>query len=147
MPPAMMPSPDDVGRTAGVSEHPSSELMARMGIVISEASADRVVATMPVEGNRQASGVLNGGASCVLAESIGSYAANLAAGPEGQALGIDINATHHRAAVHGIVTGTATPLHVGRRVATYDVRITDDADRAVCTARITCVIVPRTPAR
>jgi 1,4-dihydroxy-2-naphthoyl-CoA hydrolase len=147
MPPEMMSSPDDGGQYAAVSEHPSSELMQRMGIVITEASADRVVATMPVEGNRQASGVLNGGASCVLAESIGSYAANLAAGPDGQALGVDISATHHRAAARGRVTGTATPLHVGRRVATYDVRIADEEGRPVCTARITCMIVPKNPSR
>jgi 1,4-dihydroxy-2-naphthoyl-CoA hydrolase len=140
------PRTEDVESTAARERDaaaPSSELMQRMGIVITEASADRVVATMPVEGNRQVGGVLNGGASCVLAESIGSFGANLSAGPDGYALGVDINATHHRAATAGIVTGVATPIHVGRKVATYEVRITDERDRAICTARITCIILPR----
>lgn len=145
MSPAMKPTEPEV--SSATMRHESSELMRRMGIVIVEASAARVVATMPVEGNRQASGVLNGGASCVMAESIGSYAANLGAGVDAQALGVDINATHHRAVTSGTVTGVATPLHAGRRVATYDIRITDDDGRAVCTARVTCLLLPRKTAQ
>ena len=122
------------------SIHPSSELMDRMGIRILEASPERAIATMPVEGNRQAAGLLNGGASCVLAESLGSYAANLAAGENGIAVGLDINATHHRAVRDGLVTGIATALQIGRRVASYEVKITDETGRAVCTARITCLL-------
>jgi 1,4-dihydroxy-2-naphthoyl-CoA hydrolase len=132
---------DPGGEETGVPA--SSELMQRMGIEIVERSGSRVVATMPVAGNRQGQGVLNGGASCVLAESIGSYAANLNAGPDAYALGVDINATHHRAVRDGVVTGVATPLHLGRRIATYDVRILDEEDRPVCTARVTCLIVAR----
>ena len=85
----------------------SETLLNRMGIEITEASADRVVGTMPVEGNVQPFGLLHGGASCVLAESLGSIGASLHAHP-GYAVGVDINATHHRALKDGVVTGVAT---------------------------------------
>jgi 1,4-dihydroxy-2-naphthoyl-CoA hydrolase len=147
MPPARHPAAPTRGAEQPDGRHTSSELMQRMGIVVTEATSNRVVATMPVEGNRQAGGVLNGGASCVLAESIGSYAASLAAGPDHRAVGVDINATHHRAVSEGTVTGVATALHAGRKIATYEVRITDENERAICTARITCMILPKEPAR
>src|SRR4051812_39985829 len=95
-------------------------LAERMGIVLTEASADRVVATMPVAGNTQPYGILHGGASCVLAETVASIGAALAA-PGHLVVGVDINATHHRAVREGTVTGTATPLHQGRTVATWQV--------------------------
>lgn len=113
-----------------------------MGITITEASAKRVVGTMPVEGNLQPLGLLNGGASCVLAETLGSTGATLHALPDGYAVGIEINATHHRSARSGLVTGVATPLHLGRTLATYQVEITDEAGKPVCTARLTCIIRP-----
>jgi 1,4-dihydroxy-2-naphthoyl-CoA hydrolase len=114
----------------------------RMGIALSEASPDRVVGTMPVEGNTQPYGLLHGGASCVLAETLGSVGAVM----HGQtvdrpfAVGVDINATHHKGARSGVVTGVATPVHRGRTMATYEVVITDDAGERVCTARITCLL-------
>lgn len=117
-------------------------LAERMGIVITEATADRVVGTMPVEGNTQPYGLLHGGASCVLAETLGSVGAVL----HGQtvdrpfAVGVDINATHHKAARSGLVTGIATPVHRGRAVATFEVVIEDEAGERVCTARITCLL-------
>ncbi|MBA3310020.1 MAG: hotdog fold thioesterase [Nocardioidaceae bacterium] len=117
-------------------------LLDRMGIEISEASPQRVVGTMPVVGNVQPFGLLHGGASCVLAESLGSIGANLHAEPERVAVGVDINATHHRALSEGVVTGIATPLHLGRTVASYEVVITDEANRRVCTSRLTCQLVP-----
>lgn len=118
-------------------------LLRRMGIEILEASPDRIVGTLPVDGNVQPFGLLHGGASCVLAESLGSIGASLHAHP-GHAVGVDINATHHRAVKDGVVTGVATPVHLGRTVACYEVVITDERDRRVCTARITCnVIAPR----
>lgn len=112
----------------------------RMGIEIVEASARRVVATMPVEGNTQPFGLLHGGANVVIAESVGSIGANLAAGPGRYAVGLDINATHHRSARSGVVTATATAISVGRTLAAYDVVITDDEGRRTCTARITCML-------
>ncbi|MBV9870651.1 MAG: hotdog fold thioesterase, partial [Frankiaceae bacterium] len=80
-----------------------------MGIEFSEFSTERIVARMPVEGNRQPYGLLHGGASCVLAESMGSMGAALHAGPGKIVVGVDINATHHRSATEGYVTGVATP--------------------------------------
>ncbi|MGB7817514.1 MAG: hotdog fold thioesterase, partial [Ornithinibacter sp.] len=87
-----------------------TSLDRRMGIEVVEASAERLVATMPVEGNTQPYGLLHGGASVVLAESLGSLGAGLHAGPGKAVVGLDINATHHRAARSGLVTGTARPL-------------------------------------
>ncbi|WP_141704373.1 PaaI family thioesterase [Planobispora rosea] len=115
-------------------------LVERMGIEITEASAERVVARMPVEGNTQPYGLLHGGASCVLAETIGSTGAALHAGPGRIAVGIEINATHHRSATSGYVTGVATRLHGGRTIATYDIEITDEQGRRVCTSRLTCML-------
>jgi uncharacterized protein (TIGR00369 family) len=117
-------------------------LNERMGIVVSEASVERVVATMPVEGNTQPFGLLHGGASCVLAESIGSYGATLHARRlfGGYAVGVEISATHHRGVTSGTITAVATPAHLGGLIATYDIVITDDKDQRVCTARLTCVL-------
>ncbi|MFJ8213060.1 PaaI family thioesterase [Streptomyces sp. NPDC096033] len=112
----------------------------RMEIRILEASADRVVATMPVKGNTQPYGLLHGGASAVLAETLGSVGAMLHGGSRKIAVGVDLNCTHHRGARDGIVTGTATPVHRGRSTATYEIVITDEQDRRVCTARLTCLL-------
>lgn len=117
----------------------------RMGIKITEASALRVVGTMPVEGNTQPYGLLHGGASCVLAETLGSTGAALHAGPDRVAVGIEISATHHRSASAGQVTGVATRLHAGRTLATYDIVITDDSGRRVCTARLSCLLRDAVP--
>ncbi|GGO81543.1 PaaI family thioesterase [Wenjunlia tyrosinilytica] len=112
----------------------------RMGIRILEAAPDRVVATMPVEGNTQPYGLLHGGASAVLAETLGSVGAMLHGGPDKIAVGVDLNATHHRGATSGTVTGTATPLHRGRSTTTYEIVVADDQGRRVCTARLTCLL-------
>ncbi|HEX6499159.1 MAG TPA: hotdog fold thioesterase [Micromonosporaceae bacterium] len=116
-------------------------LAARMGIEVVEASAERVVGTMPVEGNTQPYGLLHGGASCVLAETLGSIGAAMHGLTINKiALGVDINATHHRAVRTGTVTGVATPLHRGGNAATYEVVITDESGARVCTARLTCAL-------
>jgi uncharacterized protein (TIGR00369 family) len=112
-------------------------------VKILEASAERLVATMPVEGNTQPYGLLHGGASVVLAESLGSLGSAIHAHPDRISVGVDINATHHRAATGGMVTGVATPLHLGRSMASYEVVITDEQDRRVCTCRITCALLPK----
>jgi uncharacterized protein (TIGR00369 family) len=122
-------------------------LIDRVGIRFIEASPQRVVGTMPVEGNTQPYGLLHGGASCVLAETLGSVGSVLHAYPMGKiAVGIEINATHHRAAASGLVTGVATPVHLGGTLATYGIVITDDQDRKVCTVRLTCILRPAPPA-
>jgi uncharacterized protein (TIGR00369 family) len=121
-------------------------LLDLMGIVITEAAPDRVVATMPVKGNVQPYGLLHGGASCVLAESLGSIGSALHAATYGKvAVGVDINATHHRAVREGVVTGVATPIYLGRTTTSYEVVITDERDKRVCTARITCQLIQAPP--
>jgi 1,4-dihydroxy-2-naphthoyl-CoA hydrolase len=115
-------------------------LPGRMGIKILEASAERVVGTMPVAGNIQPLGLLHGGASCVLAETLGSLGSALHAGRGRVTVGIEISATHHRSATEGQVTGVATRLHGGRTLATYEIVITDEQDRRVCTSRLTCLL-------
>jgi 1,4-dihydroxy-2-naphthoyl-CoA hydrolase len=115
-------------------------LAGRMGITILSASASRVVATMPVDGNIQPHGLLHGGASCVLAETIGSLGAFLHAGMGRMVVGIEISATHHRGVREGEVTAVATMVHGGRTLATYDIVVTDAAGRRVCTSRLTCLI-------
>ncbi|SDN74067.1 PaaI family thioesterase [Actinacidiphila guanduensis] len=118
----------------------------RMGIQILEAAPEKVVGTMPVEGNTQPYGLLHGGASAVLAETLGSVGAMLHGGPSKIAVGVDLNATHHRSLRSGTVTGTAVPVHRGRSSATYEIAITDDATgKRVCTARLTCLLRPATP--
>jgi len=117
-------------------------LAARMGIRVLEWSAQRVAGTMPVDGNTQTYGLLHGGASCVLAETLGSFGAAAHARDSfgGIALGVEISATHHRPARTGTITGVATPLHLGGSVATYEIIITDESGARVCTARLTCLL-------
>jgi 1,4-dihydroxy-2-naphthoyl-CoA hydrolase len=122
-------------------------LIEQMGITILEATAQRVVGTMPVAGNTQPLGLLHGGASCVLAETLGSLGSALHAGPDRVTVGIEINATHHRAASAGQVTGTASLLHGGRTTTTYEIVITDDQGRRVCTSRLTCLLIDRVPGK
>ena len=113
----------------------------KMGIEIIEASPERIVGTMPVEGNTQAFGLLHGGANVVLAELLGSLGAWLHAGGQKRTVGVDINATHHKPARGGIVTGVATPVSRGRTLACYEIVITNEAGERTCTARITSLIL------
>ena len=115
-------------------------LGSRMGLEILEASAERVVGTLPVEGNTQPYGLLHGGASAVLAETLGSIGSMLHGGSSKIAVGVDLNCTHHRGARSGLVTGVATPVHRGRSTATYEIVISDEDGRRVCTARLTCML-------
>ncbi|MEI8406092.1 hotdog fold thioesterase [Kribbella sp. CCNWLW197] len=132
----------DLGPGMGVE----GTLLNLMGIQVKEAAPERIVATMPVKGNTQPYGLLHGGASCVLAESLGSIGSALHAAPYGKvAVGVDINATHHRAVRDGVVTGVATPIYLGRTTTSYEVVITDERDKRVCTARITCQLIQAPP--
>ena len=130
-------------KTYPVSEIPLGAMAERMGVTLLEASINRIVCQMPVEGNTQPFGLLNGGASMALAETLGSIGANLFAGPDRVAVGIDINGTHHRSATEGLVTGVATPLSLGRTLAVYEIVISDQRDKRLCTARITCLLRDR----
>lgn len=124
-----------------IQERGGGALGIKMGIEIIEASPQRLVATMPVEGNTQPLGLLHGGASVVLAETLGSVGAALHAGPGRMIVGVDINATHHKSATEGIVTAVATALSLGKTLCSYDVVITNDKGERTCTSRITCLIL------
>jgi 1,4-dihydroxy-2-naphthoyl-CoA hydrolase len=113
----------------------------KMGIEIIEASPHRLVGTMPVEGNTQPIGLLHGGANVVLAESLGSIGTQLHAGPSRKIVGVDINATHHKSATKGFVTGVATAVSLGKTMCCYDIVITNEEGQRTCTARITCLIL------
>jgi uncharacterized protein (TIGR00369 family) len=132
---------------AGVPEHLRpwlaggvGALVVKMGIRFLEMTPERMVATMPVEGNTQALGILHGGAHVVMAETLGSFAASIHAGPGRVALGIEVGATHHRAAASGLVTGTATAIQLGNTLAVHEVVMTDEAGRRLSTSRITNLI-------
>jgi len=113
----------------------------KMGIEILEASPERLVGTMPVEGNTQPLGLLHGGANVVLAESLGSVGTQLHAGPTRRIVGVDINATHHKSATSGVVTAVATAITLGKTLCSYNVEITNENGERTCTARITCLIL------
>ena len=119
------------------------QLIDRMGIKITEWDPERVVGTMPVAHNRQYFGLLHGGANAVLAESLGSVAGWLWAMPDKVPLGVELSCSHHRSVTEGEVTGVCTPLHRGRTVATYEIRISDEQGRLSCTARLTCLLRDR----
>jgi uncharacterized protein (TIGR00369 family) len=121
---------------------PAGALNEKMGVQLTEASPQRVVGTMPVDGNTQPYGLLHGGASVVLAETLGSVGGFLHAWPEKVSVGVDINATHHRSATSGLVTGTATAIHLGRTSAASEIVLTDEAGKRICTSRITLALIP-----
>jgi uncharacterized protein (TIGR00369 family) len=114
-----------------------------MGIELVELSADRAIATMPVSGNTQPIGLLHGGAHVVLAESLGSFAANVHAHPWGYAVGIELNATHHASITEGVVTGTCVAIKLGRTLTSHEVTMTDESGRLLSTVRITNYLRPK----
>jgi uncharacterized protein (TIGR00369 family) len=118
------------------------QLAERLGIQIIDNDPYHLVATMPVSGNRQPYGLLHGGASAVLAETVGSYSAALLAGPDHIAVGVELSCSHNRSATQGNVTAVCTPIHVGRTLSLFDIVISDDQGRRTCTARLTCAIRP-----
>lgn len=113
------------------------ELAQKMGIELLELSAERAVATMPVAGNTQPLGVLHGGAHVVLAETLGSFAANVWAHPSKIAVGIEINASHSRSANVGVVTGVCTAINLGKSLTLHEIAISDEEGRRLSTVRIT----------
>ena len=115
-------------------------LADKMGIELMELSAERSVATMPVAGNTQPIGLVHGGAYVVLGESLGSTSANVHAHPNGYAVGIEINATHHKSATAGIVTGTCTAIKLGKTLTSHELKVTDEAGELLSTIRITNLI-------
>lgn len=132
------PAPEEV--RAHIQAADSGGLGERMGMEWLETDPQRVIARIPVAGNTQPFGLLHGGASAVLAESVGSVLANLNAGPGRFAVGIELSCSHHRSARDGWVTAVATPLTVGRTLVTSHIAVSDDQGRPVCTARLTCYL-------
>lgn len=120
-------------------------IMEAIGIEITEVSEDRVVATMPVHGpTKQPFGILHGGASVVLAETVASMGTfNLIDEDKELAMGLEINANHVRGKSEGIVTAVGTPLHRGRKVMVWDIRITDEEEKLICVSRCTVAVVPK----
>src|SRR6185503_10879375 len=114
-------------------------------IEIIEMTPERVVATMPVDDRtRQPFGILHGGASVALAETVASLGAVMNVDLEkASAVGLEINANHLRAKREGTVRATATPFHVGRSTQVWDIRIVDEEGRSVCVSRCTLAVVPR----
>ncbi len=117
----------------------AEQLADLMGIELVMLTLDEVVGRMPVKGNRQPFGLLHGGASAVLAETLGSTLSALHAMPDRFPVGLELSCTHHRAATSGFVTGVARPIHVGRTTSTSEIVITDEQGRRTCTAKLTCV--------
>ena len=135
----------DLGTMNGWNEGTAAK---SLGIRFTEVGPDFLRGTMPVdERTRQPFGLLHGGASVLLAETLGSLAANLCLDPARElAVGLDINANHLRAVQSGEVTGTATPLHIGRTTQVWEIRIVTEKNELSCIARLTMAVVPRRPA-
>lgn len=137
--------PDDLDPelVARLVESGGGALTQKMGIEFLELSAEKSVATMPVEGNTQVIGLLHGGAHVVLGESLGSISSAIHAGPGRYAVGIEINATHSRSVTSGVVTGTCTAIVLGRTLATHEIVIRDDEGRRLSTVRMTNMLRDR----
>jgi 1,4-dihydroxy-2-naphthoyl-CoA hydrolase len=140
MPNAIRHRPD----LAMLNARSAGSAVAHLGIVFTELGDDFLRGTMPVdERTKQPFGLLHGGSSVLLAETLGSMAANLCVEDPAtqQAVGLEINANHLRAAKSGIVTGTARPLHLGRSTQVWEIRIEDESGRLVCISRLTMSVV------
>lgn len=121
--------------------------MEPLGIAFTEIGSDYLRATMPVDARtKQPYGLLHGGASVLLAETLGSTAGNLCVPEDRICVGIEINANHLRGVRDGVVTGTARPLHVGRATHVWEIRIEDARGRLACISRLTLAVVERPPA-
>ena len=128
---------DEVGRAIGGTL--DRTLITRLGIEVLEASERTVTARMPVDGNLQPYGVLHGGATAALCETVGSIGASIAA-PDRMAMGIELNVNHLRSVGSGSITAVGTPLHSGRTTAVWDVRVTDDEGRLIAVSRLTLAV-------
>ena len=142
---AIWKNPIDIERINSWSQ---DTLLERIGIRLTEVGEDYLRGTMPVDARtRQPFGLLHGGASVALAESLGSLAATLCLDAEKErAVGLDINANHVRGISDSEVTGTARPLHIGRSTQLWEIRIEDAQGRLVCISRLTMAVVPHKPA-
>jgi 1,4-dihydroxy-2-naphthoyl-CoA hydrolase len=132
----MCPTPEQANESA------KGTLMEYLGMEITEIGDDYVKATMPVDHRTiQPMGLLNGGASVALAESVGSFAAQMAAAEGHYCVGLDINANHLRGVRDGLVTATASPIHLGRTTQVWGIEIVDDRGKKACVCRLTMSVV------
>ena len=125
-----------------INEKAQDSSSGHMGIEFIEAGDDYIIARMPVDNRtRQNRGILNGGASCLLAETVGSQASSLCLDPDKEhCVGLDINANHIRSVTDGYVYGTGKPIHIGRSTHVWEIMIRDDQERLVCVSRLTMMI-------
>jgi 1,4-dihydroxy-2-naphthoyl-CoA hydrolase len=137
--------PNNAATLEKLRANATNHLAVTLGIALTELTPERVVATMPVDDRtRQPFGILHGGASVALAETVASLGGTMNVDLERFAVvGVEINANHIRAKRDGVVTGTATPIHLGRSTQVWEIRIVDEQDRPVCVSRCTLAVVPR----
>jgi 1,4-dihydroxy-2-naphthoyl-CoA hydrolase len=138
---------DPVEAARLANEHMRTGLAERLGIEWLEISGERVVARMPVEGNVQPYGILHGGATAALCETVASVGTAVRVGAEKRVTGVELNINHLRAVTNGQVTATGTPLHVGRTTAVWDMRVHDDDDRLIAVSRLTLAIRDTVPSK
>lgn len=119
--------------------------MERLGLEFLEVTGDRVTARIPVEGNTQPYGLLHGGATAALCETVGSVGTALLVGPDRRTVGLELNVNHIRTVRRGHVTATAEPLHVGETTAVWDIRVQDDDGQLIAVSRLTMAVRRRTP--
>ena len=128
-----------------LNQQTANNLLEHLSIVFTEVGDDYLTATMPVDHRTvQPAGLLHGGASAALAESLGSFGAYLTVDARKyDCVGIEINANHVRAKTDGVVTGVARPIHLGRSTQVWDIRICDERQRLVCASRLTVAVVKK----
>jgi 1,4-dihydroxy-2-naphthoyl-CoA hydrolase len=126
--------------SAGLGPEEAGALAPKLGMEFLELGPDRVVARMPVEGNTQPYGILHGGATAALCETVASIGTALRVGLDKQVVGIELNVNHIRAVRDGFITATGVPLHIGKRTAVWDMRVHDDDGKLVAASRLTLVI-------
>ncbi|MDE2139463.1 MAG: hotdog fold thioesterase [Gammaproteobacteria bacterium] len=128
-----------------LNKYQQQSLVTHLGIRYTEVGEDYLKATMPVDARtKQPAGILHGGASATLAETLGSTGANLVVDrSKTLCVGLELNCNHIRAMREGQVTGTARPLHIGRTTQVWEISITDDQERLVCVSRITMAVLDR----
>lgn len=126
-----------------LNQQSQNTMVSNIGIVITEVGDDYIKATMPVDHRTvQPFGLLHGGASVSLAETLGSIAGGLMVNiPEETVVGLEINANHIKSARSGLVTGVAKPIHIGGRTHIWEIRITNEANELVCISRLTLAVI------
>ena len=140
-------TPFEPGALEALTGFSAGTLIERIGVEFLEFARERIVARIPVQGNTQPYGLLHGGATAALLETIGSLGTALLVGPDVLVTGIELNVNHIRAVRDGHATAVGTPLHVGRTTAVWDFRVRDDQDRLTAAGRLTLAIRPIEPAQ